>query len=44
MTLQQIRNRMKEGQFGEDRTKLEDKPDTLVAEEETRKALAHPKI
>ena len=36
-TLQQIRNRMKEGQFEEDRTKLEDRPDTLIAEEESGK-------
>ncbi|MBE0512911.1 ParB N-terminal domain-containing protein [Candidatus Bathyarchaeota archaeon] len=39
-TLQQIRNRMKEGRIGEDRTKLEDRPDTLIAEEESRKARA----
>jgi hypothetical protein len=43
-TLQQIRNRMKEGLFGEDRTKLEDRPDALIGEEEPRKALARARI
>jgi len=34
-TLQQIRNSMKEERIGEDRTKLEYRPDTLIAKEES---------
>ncbi|UCD26112.1 MAG: ParB N-terminal domain-containing protein [Candidatus Bathyarchaeota archaeon] len=43
-TLQQIRKRIKEELYGEERTKLEDSPDTLITEEEPRKALTPPKI
>jgi len=42
-TLQQIRNGIKERLFGEERTKLEDRPEALITEEEPRKALAHLK-
>ena len=43
-TLQQIRNRIEEELFREERTRLEDRSDTLVTEEELRKALSPLKI
>ena len=39
-TLQQIRNRMKEPRIGKDKTKPEEKPDTLIPEEEAANAHA----